>query len=253
MKIDPANVMRTFARQTWERALVVVSVGCAVAYLLEPILLPNLEVGFWLILAVIKGLAVASLALLVWHWLKGKDGTLLTVALALSSLGDVFLALPYGDAFVYGLLSFLIAHLFFLALWRRNWPTPLRLTNPQRVTMVILAVYVLGMMAWILPVPGLSLAVAAYMIVLTVMVMAAVLVRVNPVWIGGGAILFLISDSLIALGRFKQVGGEPWTGFLIWSTYYLAQYLMTFGFVLGKMQLEDEGGGLRLRPADPLG
>ena len=98
-------------------------------------------------------------------------------------------------------------------------------------------------MAWILPVPGLSAAVAACMIVLTAMVMAAMLVRVNPVWIGGGAILFLISDSLIALGRFKRRGGEPWTGFLIWSTYYLAQYSMTFGFVLGKTKLENSRAG----------
>lgn len=240
MNIAPVHVMRTIARQPWERVLFLASIVCGVAYLLTPFLSADLVGVYWPINTVVKGLAVSSLVPLAWHWLPGKDGKLLSAALAFSSLGDVFLALRNGNYFVYGLLAFLIAHLFFSAVWRRNWPAPLRVTNPQKVTLAIVAVYVLVMMWWILPVPGLSAAVAAYMMVLTAMVMAAVLVQVDHLWIGAGAILFLISDSLIALSTFKDVGNGRWAGFLIWSTYYLAQYLMTFGFVLAKTRHYDE-------------
>lgn len=236
MNIGPVNVLRTLARQPWERVLFLASIVCGLGCLLTPYLLAGVVRDYWPINTVIKGLAVSTLAPLVWHWLKGTAGLLLSVALAFSSLGDIFLALPNRNFFVYGLLSFLVAHLFFIALWRRNWPKPLRITHLKWGVLALLAVYVLVMMAWILPVPGLSAAVAAYMLVLTAMVMAAVLVRVNPFWIGTGAILFLFSDSLIALNTFKHVVGGRWAGFLIWSTYYLAQYLMTFGFVLSKKQ-----------------
>lgn len=234
MNIGPANVVRTFARQPWKRGLFYVSLVCGAAYLLIPFLGPDLARDYWPINTVIKGLAIATLVPLVWHGLPETDGKLLSVALAFSSLGDVFLALRNGNYFVWGLLSFLIAHLFFTALWWRNGPTPLRVTNSQKAILALVAVYVLVMMWWILPVPGQSVPVAAYMIVLTGMVMAAVLVRVNHFWIAAGAILFLISDSLIALSTFKHLLGGRSGGFLIWSTYYLAQYLMTFGFVLTK-------------------
>jgi uncharacterized membrane protein YhhN len=234
MNIGPVTVLRTMARQPWERALFLTSLVCGVGYLLTPYLPGDFLPASWPIHAVIKGLAVSTLAPLAWHWLAGADGKLLSIALAFSSLGDIFLALPNGNYFVYGLLSFLIAHLFFIAVWRRNWPVPLRITNPQKAILAILALYVLGMMGWILPVPGQSAAVAAYMLVLTAMAMAAVLVRADHVWIASGAILFLISDSLIVLSTFKHLIGGHWAGFLIWSTYYLAQYLMTFGFVLAR-------------------
>ena len=240
MNIGPAQVLRTIARRPWERLLFLTSLVCGVGCLLTPYLLDELLGGSWRIQTVIKGLAVSSLAPLVWHWLRGNDGKLLSVALAFSSLGDVLLALPGGKYFVFGLLSFLIAHLFFIAVWRRNWPTPLRVTNRQQATLVLLFLFVVVMMGWILPVPGQSVAVAAYMIVLTSMVMAAVLVRVDHCWIACGAILFLISDSLIALSTFKHLIGGHWAGFLIWSTYYLAQYLMTFGFVMTRAQQQNE-------------
>jgi uncharacterized membrane protein YhhN len=189
---------------------------------------------YWPIRTVIKGLAASTLAVLVWHRVTSSNGLLLGAALAFCSLGDILLTLPGDNQFADGLLSFLIAHLLFIVLWWRHWPKPLRITNWQGVVLAMLVIYILAMMAWILPVPGLSAAVAAYMIVLTTMVLAAVLVQVEHFWIGAGAILFLISDSLLALNKFKQtIEGLP-ADFLIWSTYYLALYLMTFGFVCSK-------------------
>ncbi|MGQ3107521.1 MAG: lysoplasmalogenase family protein, partial [Niveispirillum sp.] len=42
-----------------------------------------------------------------------------------------------------------------------------------------------------------------------------------------GATLFVISDALIAGGRFLALG--PWTAQAIWATYALAQILIVLG------------------------
>lgn len=236
MNLSPASVWQWGARQAWARALFLLSMICGVSYLLAPFLLAEQIRTYWPVNAVVKALAVSPLALLVWQGLQGKDGKLLSVALLFSSLGDIFLALRNGNYFVFGLLSFLVAHLFFIVLWRRNWSAPLRVTKLQRSVLVLVALYLLVMLWWMLPVPGLSVPVAIYMLVLTAMVMAATMVNATHPWIAIGAILFLLSDSLIALSTFKQVVGGRLAGFLIWSTYYLAQYLMTFGFMLTKTQ-----------------
>src|SRR5439155_24267887 len=47
-----------------------------------------------------------------------------------------------------------------------------------------------------------------------------------------GALLFLISDSLIATGRFRM--SAPLAALLIWPTYYLGQYGITVGFLREK-------------------
>jgi uncharacterized membrane protein YhhN len=46
-------------------------------------------------------------------------------------------------------------------------------------------------------------------------------------WVSLGALLFLISDSLLGAGRFKlQI---PWSGYVVWTTYYLGQCGITLG------------------------
>ena len=46
-------------------------------------------------------------------------------------------------------------------------------------------------------------------------------------WVLAGAVLFLISDSLLGAGRFKtQI---PLRGFLVWTTYYAGQCAITLG------------------------
>lgn len=231
MNISPVKIWQWRALQSWERALFVVSVTCGVSYLLAPFLFAAQIRAYWPVNAVIKGLAVATLAGLAWRLLQGTDGKLLSVALVLSSLGDIFLAIRSGNYFVFGLLSFLVAHLVFIALWRRHWPQPLRVQRGQQGLIAALLLFLVAMLWWMLPIPGLSLPVAVYMCVLTTMVVTAALADFASQWVVVGAILFLLSDTLIALSTFKDVIGGRSAGVLIWSTYYLAQYLMTFGFL----------------------
>lgn len=230
MNISPTNVWQWRTMKSFERALLAVSVFCGVSYLLAPFFLAEQIRDYWPVNTLVKGLAVAPLAVIAWRLLRGRDGKLLGLALLLSSLGDIFLALRNGNYFVFGLLSFLVAHLFFITLWIRHWPQPLSASGPQKLLLAALILFLLTMLWWLLPVPGLSVPVAVYMCVLTTMVMTSALAELKSNWAVIGAILFLLSDTLIALSTFKQVVGGKLAGCLIWSTYYLAQYFLTFGF-----------------------
>jgi len=90
--------------------------------------------------------------------------------------------------------------------------------------------------------PGLErlkVPVIIYVVIITTMVIAAVLAPFTSQLIGFGAVLFLISDSLLGLNKFRQP--IPAAGYLIWATYYLAQCGIAMGlFREGKL------GGVRV-------
>jgi uncharacterized membrane protein YhhN len=141
------------------------------------------------------------------------------VALLLSLAGDVCLMFEGQAWFAAGLGSFLLAHVgFILALLKGVSPAP-----PPAWTLLPL-LYGLSLCAWLLPRAGrLRLAVAAYCLVLLGMTVAAAL-RLQA--LGGrpallataGALLFVISDSSLALRQF----GGPYRGAqaLILSSYW---------------------------------
>lgn len=231
MSLNPSIILQWRELKSLDGALLILSIICGVSYLLAPFLLAEQIRTYWPLNAIIKGLAVSSLAVIAFRLLRGRDCLLLCTALVFSSLGDVFLALRNGNYFVFGLLSFLIAHLFFITLWLRHWNQPLRANGTQKLIVATLLLFLGAMLWWMLPIPGLSWPVAIYMCVLTTMVITSALAEFKKNWVMIGAILFLISDTLIALSTFKQFIEGRLAGFLIWSTYYIAQYFITFGFL----------------------
>ena len=69
-----------------------------------------------------------------------------------------------------------------------------------------------------------KLPVGAYLTVILVMVLSALAIPEAAPILGLGAILFMFSDSIIALDKFR--GPVPWRGVLVWTTYYGGQVLM---------------------------
>ena len=64
---------------------------------------------------------------------------------------------------------------------------------------------------------------------LTTMVVTSILAGLSRSWVVLGAILFLISDSLIAVTKFKTpIAGRD---FLVWSTYYVGQCGIALGYL----------------------
>ena len=206
-----------------DRALFGVSLVCGAAYFLTR------GAGAFPGSVVVKALSVSPLALIALRQLTGSDRLLLAGALLLSTLGDVFLGLRGEQWFVYGLGSFLIAHVFYIALFVRQWPRPLA-APARRVVAALLIVFAAAVFAGLWPHLGdMKLPVMAYMCALTGMALTAALAEFRAWWVVAGAALFMLSDAMIAVGKF--LSPLPYSDYVIWATYYAAQLCIALGFI----------------------
>jgi uncharacterized membrane protein YhhN len=145
--------------------------------------------------------------------------------LVFSTAGDIFLMLP-RERFVAGLVSFLVAHLFYIFAFSIDVPfgvTPLLWLPFSVAGGVVVAVVWAGLE------PALRGAVIAYVVVI-----AAMAGQAAGRWhaLGGdaalaaalGAALFVVSDSLLAINRFRAQFHAERT--LTLGTYWMAQMLI---------------------------
>jgi uncharacterized membrane protein YhhN len=228
-RVDMTAASRSSARSFGQRftttdwLLLGLSVVCSLAYFVTR------GVGPFPASVVIKGLSVSPLALIALRQIAGGDRLLMAGALLLSTAGDVFLGLRGEQWFTYGLGSFLVAHLFYITLFVRNRAKPSAITA-RRVMALLLVAFAAAMFIWLWPSLGaMKLAVAAYMCALTGMGVMATLAGVRAWWVAAGAALFIFSDSLIAVGKFKSP--VDYSDYLIWATYYVAQVCIALGFI----------------------
>lgn len=169
-------------------------------------------------------LVILTLAVVGRGRASSRYANLVLAGLACSLVGDVFLMLP-TDQFVPGLVSFLIGHLFYIAAFRFG----ISGFGPAWLPLPFCAY---GLAALLILFPGLGdmrLAVIGYLLVILTMAwQSAVRWNARRDQSSGfallGALLFVVSDSLIALNRFH-------TRFylapaLIMSTYFVAQWLI---------------------------
>jgi len=180
----------------------------------------------------IKGCAVGALALFAFGWRKEKrDAALLSLGLAFSTAGDVVLDLG-EQFFVFGLLAFLFAHISYITLFVRNRRSKVTVGAPGVVAVALVVAYSASLSAWIVPaVGGLAGPVVFYICAITSMVSAAILGRFASRWVAVGALLFLISDSLLAIHKFKTP--VPMRDTLVGLTYYLGQCGIALGYLAG--------------------
>ncbi len=142
-------------------------------------------------------------------------------ALAFSAVGDVMLALE-PPQWIGGMAGFGIAHLFycaaFYALIRRDG----MYRKGLPYALLILAVSA-AMGVWHFPGMGaLTAPGLAYQAIITAMVMLALVSRA-PMLAKLGALVFMLSDSLIALGLYKDMPAPPGS---VWLTYAAAQIML---------------------------
>ncbi len=158
----------------------------------------------------------------------GRFDILLMVALVFSLIGDVFLMLP-GNYFIPGLASFLVAHIFYIALFRQG-----QAWFPSKKALVAVLAVGVGMYAIVwggLGDPVLKMAVAAYVGVISLMAAQAIGRATvqgsqdsGAGWVALGACVFMVSDSLIAINKF--VTPVALSSLWILATYYVAQLLI---------------------------
>ena len=213
-----------------DRLLLGLSIACGAIYLITRGL-PAFEAS-----VVIKGMSIAPLALLAYRSLRDRDGILLGVSLLFSTLGDVFLAVSEERLFTFGLGSFLVAHLLYIVLFVRNRPKPMSASAIQKTVAVLLIIFSTMMFVWLWPSLGdLKLPVAIYLCAITGMGMAATLAGFRAWWVAAGAMLFIVSDSMIAISKFKSP--IEYRHYLIWATYYVGQLSIALGFIREKLRV----------------
>jgi uncharacterized membrane protein YhhN len=182
---------------------------------------------------IIKTMAISLLAVVVYD----QNGPwLLVAALVLGAVGDAFLAHDGDKAFMGGLAAFLIAHLFYVALFLHDG---IGLTVAfaqiwQMVSIIAMAAFTLFMAAQLWqPVARLRLPVMVYIAVIAAMGMTAMTLN-RPVALTG-AIMFIASDTLLAHEKFLMSENAPWRPlqkFAVWALYYLGQLLIAMAFIV---------------------
>lgn len=156
------------------------------------------------------------------------------IALLCSLLGDILLVFDKLDTlfFIAGLVCFLIAHIFYIVCFNR-----LRLVIPQQLRWWIIPpvmIYYCTLIFILFPHLGdMKLPVLIYGAVISSMFYVALHLLFGKgiylKWIVLGAVLFVVSDSLLALNKFYSP--FKYAGVFIMLTYGLAQYFITRGII----------------------
>lgn len=167
---------------------------------------------------------ILLIALLTTKAVSARYKILIVIGLLFSMAGDIFLMLP-GDMFIAGLVSFLVAHIFYIAAfgaghWRRFvWWSPLPFALYGLLLVILLAPSLGPMLAPVL----------VYIVVIMTMAWRAwerwlQTRRKDALLALIGAILFAISDSFLAFNKFQ----DPfWAARLLTlTTYFTAQWFI---------------------------
>lgn len=175
----------------------------------------------------VKALPVFLLAVAAGAGMPGARGILLAAAFLCSCTGDIILELDRGKLFVHGLAAFLVAHLFFIPVFY-NCP---QFTISTSVVMVVLLLYGACLASILLPhlQKELKAPVIAYLIIIMAMGLSAAAGGENHYLVVVGAVLFIVSDSIIAVDKF--LFNIRYKDFFIMTTYYLGQLLICIGCV----------------------
>lgn len=183
----------------------------------------------------------------LYYWASQRSATEplsipLIIAILFSCAGDILLMQKSDEKFfMFGLGAFLVAHLFYILTLRQHRleNSPEALHGLQKIRFafpVILAGT--GLVAILYGhLGGLKVPVIVYATVITVMVLNALFRfgRTNTLsfaMVFGGAILFMISDSLLAINKFLE--SMPMAGFWVMSTYIGAQFFIVQGLLKHK-------------------
>lgn len=144
--------------------------------------------------------------------------------LVLSFFGDLFLLFQWG--FLPGLGSFLLAHIFYIICFRK-----LVKSKASRTFIFILSLYLIGFIAFLYPyLNEMKFPVIVYGIVISLMLYFAS--RTGNKLLILGALLFVISDTILAVNLFMNE--TKLQSLLVMITYVFAQWFLVRGILKEK-------------------
>jgi uncharacterized membrane protein YhhN len=156
-------------------------------------------------------------------------------ALLFSLLGDVVLMFQEKNSifFLLGLSAFLIAHIFYIIFFHKVRVKENVKSNPW--LLVVVVIYYAALINLLSPyLADMKIPVLIYGVVISFMFMLAMHMlfiknKQAGQWMMAGALLFVMSDSILAINKFYQ----PFevAGVLIMLTYGLAQFFIVHGAI----------------------
>lgn len=167
--------------------------------------------------------------LMLWYISSSKSekiqlNAFFLAGLILSFFGDLFLLFKWG--FLPGLGSFLLAHLCYIISFKKK---------PQKrikeFWSIILSLYTSILLVFLFPyLKEMKIPVLIYAVVISVMMYSALKTQNRNLMIG--ALLFLISDTLLSVNLFFKP--LMILNLLVMITYVLAQWFLVRGMLLSK-------------------
>jgi uncharacterized membrane protein YhhN len=147
--------------------------------------------------------------------------------LLLSSIGDALMDLS-SRLFAAGLAAFLCAHLTYTAAFLRRRRREAHITAHRAAAMGAVALFAVVLGAWVAPAAGaLAIPVVLYVGAITMMAASSIGARFESHWIPAGAVLFVVSDAILATDRFRVA--LPMRDYAVWCFYYAGQFLIALG------------------------
>lgn len=183
--------------------------------------------------------------LMLWYWINapkpaGKLTIIVLVSLFFSCCGDVFLMIkPTSQIlFISGLVSFLVAHLLYIRAYRlTSLPITQGIFRKSWWLLIPFVVFEIALLYLLSPnLKDLAIPVSVYATVLLLMAVYAlnrygVVPEISFRAVFIGALVFVVSDSLIAINKFYQP--VPLARVWIMGTYCLSQWLIVWGLMKG--------------------
>jgi len=182
-----------------------------------------------------KPLTTALILVPVLALIPDSEGAyipLIAGGLVFALLGDVLLMLP-EERFILGIGSFAATHALYLAAFISV--AGIALVNPSTIPLILFA-FIMTRFLWSGLRKSLQVPILAYVILITVMTAQAIGAAVQQEGAGlaiaaAGAILFLASDSMLAIDRFRVPFKAAQA--LVLSTYWLGQWLIALSARVG--------------------
>jgi uncharacterized membrane protein YhhN len=184
-----------------------------------------------------KPLLMPVLAFVVYFNTKHPKRFYIIAGLLFSFLGDSFLLLEdkYPLFFIFVLTSFLITHILYIIFFTGIKQNQTSLVKKHPYLPLLVALYGAGLIYLLYSSLGaLKVPVILYAVIICGMLLSSIHVYKSVGTAAGtqyimGALLFVVSDSLLAVNKFYQ--SFPSAGLFIMLTYCAAQYFIARGFI----------------------
>lgn len=175
---------------------------------------------------IIKSVPIICLIILTKRHLIHLNQYLLIGGLIFCVMGDIFLDLNRIANFKLAILVYLIGHLFYITIFHRNFVFNKKYLIP--IILVSISTLIIGYFLRDIP-KDLLIPVLIYLLIIGIMVASSFLIK-NVNWlIWTGALIFMLSDTIIAVNKF--IVPIPKSTFYNIGLYYIAQIALVTGLL----------------------